>query len=98
MGRDAYPRPYSDETSTLIDNQVRKMLETQYQRAQALLIDKRAEVELLAKELLDKEVLSSKDLVRLIGPRPVDADKVSPVKMPGVVDNTLSANGSGPVS
>jgi cell division protease FtsH len=98
MGRDAYQRPYSDETSTLIDNQVRKMLETQYQRAQALLIDKRAEVELLAKELLDKEVLSSKDLVRLIGPRPVDADKVSPVKMPGVVDNTLSANGSGPVS
>lgn len=98
MGRDAYQRPYSDETSTLIDNQVRKMLETQYQRAQTLLTEKRAEVELLAKELLDKEVLSSKDLVRLIGPRPVDADKLPPVNMPGVVDNTVATNGSGPIS
>jgi cell division protease FtsH len=95
MGRDAYQRPYSDETSTLIDNRVRVMLEKQYQRAQALLTEKRAEVELLAKELLDKEVLSSKDLVRLIGPRPSDAVKMPPVDMPGVIDN---ANGVGPIS
>ena len=95
MGRDAYQRPYSDETSTLIDNRVRNMLEKQYLRAQELLTDKRAEVELLAKELLDKEVLSSKDLVRLIGPRPSDADKLPPVEMPGVIDNNLSPNGSG---
>ncbi len=95
MGRDAYQRPYSDETSTLIDNRVRKMLEDQYLRAQKLLTEKRAEVELLAKELLDKEVLSSKDLVRLIGPRPSDADKMPPVDMPGVIDNNLSPNGSG---
>jgi len=89
MGRDAYQRPYSDDTSTLIDNRVRIMLEKQYQRAQALLTEKRAEVELLAKELLDKEVLSSKDLVRLIGPRPSDVDDLPPVEMPGVIDNNL---------
>ena len=96
MSRDSYQRPYSDDTSTLIDNRVRRLLESQYQRAQDLLTEKRAEVELLAKELLDKEVLSSKDLVRLIGPRPVDADKLPPVEMPGVIDNTVSPNGSGP--
>ena len=95
MGRDAYQRPYSDETATLIDNQVRRMLEGQYLRAQELLTEKRVEVELLAKELLDKEVLSSKDLVRLIGPRPSDADKLPPVEMPGVIDNNVSPNGSG---
>ena len=94
MSRDAYQRPYSDDTSTLIDTRVRAMLESQYQRAQDLLTEKRAEVELLAKELLDKEVLSSKDLVRLIGPRPVDADKLAPVDSPGVVDNTLTPNGT----
>ena len=98
MGRDAYQRPYSDETSTLIDNRVRKMLDGQYQRAQDLLIEKKAEVELLAKELLDKEVLSSKDLVRLIGPRPSDAEKLPPVEMPGVIDNSASPNGSGPIA
>lgn len=89
MSRDAYQRPYSDDTSTLIDNRVRKLLDGQYKRAQALLIDKRAEVELLAKELLDKEVLSSKDLVRLIGPRPSDVDDNPPVAMEGVVDNSI---------
>ena len=95
MGRDAYQRPYSDETSTLIDNRVRTMLDKQYVRAQELLTDKRVEVELLAKELLDKEVLTSQDLIRLIGPRPVDVGKVPPVARPGVVDNSVPTNGSG---
>ncbi|NJC26020.1 ATP-dependent zinc metalloprotease FtsH [Neolewinella antarctica] len=89
MSRDAYQRPYSDDTATLIDNQVRALLESQYIRAQNLLIEKRYEVELLAKELLDKEVLSSKDLIRLIGPRPSDADPLAPIESAGVVDNTL---------
>jgi cell division protease FtsH len=95
LSKDAYQRPYSDDTATLFDNQVRKLLESQYIRAQELLKDKRAEVELLAKELLDKEVLSSKDLVRLIGPRPSDADKLPPVDMPGVVDNSLDSSPNG---
>jgi cell division protease FtsH len=95
MSKDAYQRPYSDATATLIDNQVRRLLDSQYMRAQELLKDKRAEVELLAKELLDKEVLSSKDLVRLIGPRPSDADKLPPVDMPGVVDNTVDSSPNG---
>lgn len=95
MSKDAYQRPYSDDTATLIDNQVRKLLESQYIRAQELLKDKRAEVELLAKELLDKEVLSSKDLIRLIGPRPSDADKLPPVDMPGVVDNSVDSSPNG---
>ncbi|OAV44034.1 ATP-dependent zinc metalloprotease FtsH [Lewinella sp. 4G2] len=89
MSQNGYQRPYSDDTATLIDNQVRALLEGQYQRAQDLLREKRAEVELLAKELLDKEVLSSKDLVRLIGPRPSDADPLAPVESEGVVDNSL---------
>ena len=95
MSQGSYQRPYSDDTATLIDDQVRKLLESQYQRAQDLLTEKRAEVELLAKELLDKEVLSSKDLVRLIGPRPADADDHAPVDMPGVIDNTVTPGPNG---
>lgn len=95
MSQNSYSRPYSDDTATLIDNRVRELLESQYQRAQALLREKRYEVELLAKELLDKEVLSSKDLVRLIGPRPADADKNQPVEMPGVVDNSVTPGPNG---
>lgn len=72
MSRDTYQRPYSDETATLIDDEVRNMLQLQYQRAIDLLNEHREKLELLAHELLDKEVLHKNDLVRLIGPRPVD--------------------------
>lgn len=65
-----FTKPYSEQTSFLMDTEVRQLIETQYARAKALLIEKRNELELLAKELLDKEVLLKSDLERLIGPRP----------------------------
>ena len=63
-------KPYSEETSYLIDTECRKIIDEQYERARALLRDKRHELELLAAELLSKEVLHKADLERLIGPRP----------------------------
>jgi cell division protease FtsH len=65
-----FTKPYSEQTSFLMDTEVRQLIETQYERAKALLLEKRHELELLAKELLDKEVLLKSDLERLIGPRP----------------------------
>ncbi len=67
-----FTKPYSDETAKLIDDEARKIIELQYQRAQKLLTDKRSEMELLAQELLQKEVLFKDDLERLIGKRPFD--------------------------
>lgn len=67
-----FTKPYSDETAKLIDEESRRIIELQYQRAQKLLTDKRKEMELLAKELLEKEVLFKDDLERLIGKRPFD--------------------------
>ncbi|MTB52267.1 ATP-dependent zinc metalloprotease FtsH [Lewinella sp. W8] len=101
MSRDSYQRPYSDETSTLIDNRVRELLESQYQRAQKLLTEKREQVELLAKQLLEKEVLSRKDLEDLIGPRPHEQIHEETTDWAGVVDNahdgeTNNTNGSVP--
>jgi len=72
MQQNQFSKPYSDATATLIDDEVRKMLESQYQRAQDLLKDKRNELEILANELLAKEVLHKSDLIKLIGPRPAD--------------------------
>lgn len=72
MQQNQFSKPYSDQTATLIDDEVRKMVEAQYLRAQDLLKDKRNELEILANELLEKEVLHKSDLVKLIGPRPAD--------------------------
>lgn len=70
MSQDQWNKPYSDSTATMIDEEVRKLLEMQYERAQELLKSKKKELDILAKELLLKEVLHKSDLVDLIGPRP----------------------------
>ena len=72
MQQDQFSKPYSDDTATLIDDEVRKLVESQYLRAQNLLKDKRNELEILANELLEKEVLLKSDLEKLIGPRPAE--------------------------
>jgi len=75
MQQDQFNKPYSDDTATMIDEEVRKLIDSQYDRAKALLRDRRNELELLAQELLSKEVLLKSDLVRLIGPRPGDENE-----------------------
>ena len=70
MSQDQFQRPYSDDTATLIDDEVRKMVESQYLRAKKLLEERRDKLELLAQALLEKEVLLKSDVERMIGSRP----------------------------
>lgn len=70
LSQDQFQKPYSDETATLIDDQVREIVNGQYARAQELLKAHRNELESLAKMLLEKEVLHKTDVEALIGPRP----------------------------
>ena len=70
LSSDSYHKPYSDETARLMDDEVRNLIESQYQRAKNLLTEKRHELNLLAQTLLEKEVLHKSDLERLIGKRP----------------------------
>ena len=77
MSQDQFNKPYSNETARLIDDEVRKLIDIQYKRAQELLIEKREQLTLLATTLLEKEVLLKSDLERLIGPRPVPIDELA---------------------
>lgn len=70
LSQDQFQRPYSDDTATLIDDEVRNLVESQYQRAQDLLHERKEELEILAHQLLEKEVLVKSDVERLIGLRP----------------------------
>ena len=56
MSQDQFNKPYSNETARMIDDEVRKLIEVQYERAQALLIEKRHELNLLAETLLKRGV------------------------------------------
>lgn len=66
----SFVKPYSEETSRTIDEEVRKLINGAYIRVVQLLHEKRAQLEAVAQELLEKEVLFQTDLERLIGPRP----------------------------
>jgi cell division protease FtsH len=70
MMNETYMRPFSEQTAYLIDQEVKKMIEEQYERAKNLLRDKRKELDALAQALLEKEVLHRADLERIIGKRP----------------------------
>ena len=77
MSQDQFNKPYSDETAKMIDDEVRKLIDTQYERAQQLLTEKRHQLNLLAQELLEKELLLKSDVERLIGPRPIPIDELA---------------------
>ena len=84
MQQDNFNKPYSDSTATMIDEEVRKLIDVQYERAQKLLSEKRKELNLLAKALLEKEVLLKSDVIKLIGLRPFqEEDKIIPTSNAG---------------
>jgi AFG3 family protein len=68
----SFQKPYSEETGKMIDDEVRLLSETAYNRVKALLIDKMNDVKIIAEALLEKEVLYKDDLERLIGKRPFE--------------------------
>jgi cell division protease FtsH len=70
MQNDSFHKPYSDETASLIDEEVRMLLQVQY-----LLLEKKVELEKLAHELLTREVLHKSDLEKLIGARPYQEEE-----------------------
>ena len=67
-----FQKPYSDATAEKIDKEVRSIIEEAYQRTIALLTQHRQHLDVIAKELLEKEILFQADLERLIGKRPFD--------------------------
>jgi len=70
MSQDQFQKPYSEDTATLIDDRVREIIDGQYERAKLMLIEHRSDLEVLAKALLEKEVIHKADIERMIGPRP----------------------------
>jgi len=99
QGEYGYQRPYSEKTAELIDQEVRALIQKAYDVTKNLLTEKRAEVEKVAKALLEKEILFKADLEVLIGPRPYDpieeelaAIKTTTVETPQVVtsDDTIA--------
>ena len=71
-GNDAFVKPYSENTAKTIDEEISKMIESQYQRAIEILSENEEKLTVLAELLLEKEVIFKDDLTKIFGKRPFD--------------------------
>ena len=67
-----FNKPYSDATAEKIDKEVKGIIDEVYGRTKGLLMKHRKHLEVIASELLEKEILFQADLERLIGKRPFE--------------------------
>ena len=65
-----FQRPYSDFTARLIDEEVIKMINGQYERAKAILTEHKEGHNALAELLIEREVIFAEDAERIFGKRP----------------------------
>ena len=68
-GQDMFTKPYSDDRARVIDEEVSKMIEIQYERALKLLTDNKEKLSELAEKLLSSEVIFKEDLEAIFGKR-----------------------------
>lgn len=66
----SFSKPYSDSTAQLIDEEVKRMINEQYDRAKALLETHKEGHAQLAQLLVEKEVIFAEDVERIFGKRP----------------------------
>ena len=72
-----FTKPYSDSTAEKIDSEVKRIVDSAYERTKKLLLDKREQLEKIANKLLEKEILFQNDLETLIGKRPFESKQIT---------------------
>ena len=65
-----FNKPYSEHTAELIDNEVKRMINEQYERAKRILTENKEKHNQLAQRLVEREVIFAEDVEEIFGPRP----------------------------
>ncbi|MEJ6749553.1 MAG: ATP-dependent zinc metalloprotease FtsH [Flavobacteriales bacterium] len=99
-----FTKPYSEERSKLIDEEVSRIIEEQYERAKKVLSDNKEKAEALATSLLENEVIFKTDLESIFGERKwksyeeetlLEMDKISEKKIKLVKKKTIKKKNNG---
>jgi len=69
---------YSDDTAIKIDNEVKRIVMDQYDRARAIILENKAALERLAQALLERETLDAWQIRRLVDGLPLDEAEAPP--------------------
>ena len=71
----AMDKPYSQETAVIIDAEISKIIEAEYDRAIKILSENRDKLDALANLLLEKEVIFKENVEEIFGKRPWDKEE-----------------------
>ena len=66
----SFNKPYSERTAELIDEEVKRMIKEQYERAKMVLTEHKEGHNQLAQLLMEKEVIFAEDVEHIFGKRP----------------------------
>lgn len=67
-----FSKPYSEKTAENIDQEVKNLLDSAYQKAKEILIENKDKLIALSQKLQDKEVIFTDDMVEIYGERPFE--------------------------
>ncbi|MDD5747125.1 MAG: ATP-dependent zinc metalloprotease FtsH [Candidatus Omnitrophica bacterium] len=97
LGRDILDeKNYSEQTAVMIDQEVRKLIDTCYEQASKLLTDNLDNLKKLAEALLEKEVLDSNEVRKLLGLAEEPAKEIADMPKPVSELRTHNAPPSAP--
>ena len=95
QGQTGFTKPYSEDRAKLIDTEVSRIIEEQYNRALKLLTDNKDKLTQLAEKLLVHEVIFKDDLEEIFGKRIWDKEEaMSSVKSDSNNDKELDLKAS----
>jgi len=89
-----FTKPYSDSTAEKIDSEVKRIVDSAYERTKKLLLDKREQLEKIANKLLEKEILFQNDLETLIGKRPFESKQITQEEVKDEINKITDDNSS----
>jgi cell division protease FtsH len=88
-----FNKPYSEKTAEVIDQEVKKLIDLAYERTKKLLQENKVKLDVLAKRLLEKEVIFKEDLEEIFGKRPFDEPQ-QPENNPAPAHDAVKQHGS----
>jgi cell division protease FtsH len=99
-GGESYGRDYSEQTAREIDQEVKRLIDESAGHARAVLTERRAALEALAKRLMEVEVVDGEDLKSIVDAT-IDGPRVVPGTVPiapSIVSGTTTPTPSTPSS
>jgi len=90
-----FNKPYSEKTAETIDEEVKSLIDKQYERAKEILKKQKKGLQKLAELLLEREVIFSDDLEKIFGKRPWATEEELPKRPKAVAGSNRARKSKG---